>query len=81
MRQMTEYEMLRFESIFDLLTELGFSEDQARERMVAPGGTQAVVFAQIGGRTVAEFVRWGMENGSVPPFTQGVVPSFAGLAL
>ena len=68
MRQMTEREMLRFESIFDLLTELGFSEDQARERMVATGGTQAVAFAQIGGRTVAEFVRWGMENGLLLPY-------------
>ena len=68
MSPMTEREMLWFESIFDLLTELGFSEDQARERMVAPGGTPVVVFAQIGGRTVAEFVRWGMENGLLLPY-------------
>ncbi len=68
MLQMTEREMLRFESIFDLLTKLGFAEDQAHERMLAPGGTQAVAFAQIGGRTVAEFVRWGMENGLLLPY-------------
>ncbi len=68
MSHMTEREMLRFESIFDLLTELGFTEDQAHERMLAPGRAQAVAFAQIGGQTVAEFVRWGMENGLLVPY-------------
>ena len=60
---MTEREMLRFESIFDLLTRLGFKEDQENERMVAPKGQVHVAFEQIGGRTVAEFVRWGIKDG------------------
>lgn len=60
---MAERDMLRFESIFDLLIRLGFQEDQKNERMIAPGGELSVSFAQIGGRTVAEFVRWGLQNG------------------
>ncbi len=36
--------------------------------MVAPGGTHMVAFAQIGGRSVPEFVRWGMENGLLVPY-------------
>ena len=46
---MTERDLLRFDSIFDLLIRLGFTEDQKHERMVAPGGTHMVAFAQIGG--------------------------------
>ncbi len=55
--------MLRFESIFDLLTRLGFKEDQENERMITLDGTRQVAFEQIGGRTVAEFVRWGLKDG------------------
>jgi hypothetical protein len=67
MLSMTERDMLRFESIFDLLIRLGFQEDQKNERMVAPDGEQSVPFAQIGGRTVAEFVRWGLQNSLLIP--------------
>ena len=63
MLSMTERDMLRFESIFDLLVRLGFQEDQKNERMITPEGEQSISFAQIGGRTVAEFVRWGLQNG------------------
>jgi hypothetical protein len=63
MLRMTERDMLRFESIFDLLIRLEFQEDRKNERMVATGGKQSVSFAEIGGRTVAEFVRWGLHNG------------------
>ena len=59
MWSVTEPDSLRFDSIFDLLIRLGFTEDQKHERMVAPGGTHMVAFAQTGGRSVAEFVRWG----------------------
>ncbi len=65
---MTERDLLRFDSIFDLLTRLGFTEDQKYERRVALEGTQAVAFAQIGRRSVAEFVRWGMKNGLLLPY-------------
>jgi len=68
MLSVTERDLLRFDSTFDLLTRLGFTEDQAHERMVAPGGARMVAFAQIGGRSVAEFVRWGMENGLLLPY-------------
>ena len=68
MSRVTARDLLRFDSIFDLLTRLGFTEDQKYERRVAPEGTQAVAFAQTGGRSVAEFVRWGMENGLLLPY-------------
>jgi hypothetical protein len=31
--------------------------------MIAPEGTRQVAFEQIGGRTVAEFVRWALKDG------------------
>ena len=68
MSSVTARDLLQFDSIFDLLIRLGFTEDQKHERMVAPGGTHMVAFAQIGGRSVAEFVRWGMENGLLWPY-------------
>ena len=68
MVSVTARDLLRFDSIFDLLIHLGFTEDQEHERMVAPGGTHMVAFAQIGGRSVPEFVRWGMENGLLVPY-------------
>ncbi len=74
---MTERDLFQFDSIFDLLTRLGFTEDQEHERMVAPGGTHMVAFAQIGGRSVAEFVRWGMENGLLVPYLAQPPPTAA----
>ncbi len=67
----TEHDLLQSDSIFDVLTRLGFTEDQEQERMVAPKGTHVVAFTQIGGRTVAEFVRWGMKTGLLVPYLAG----------
>lgn len=70
---LTKSQMLAFESIFDLLTQLGFEEDTKGQRMVDRGvwleidssdiGDYAIGFEQIAGRTVAEFVREGLQKG------------------
>ena len=70
---LTQPQMLAFQSIFDLLTRLGFEEDTEGQRMVDRGAlvdihNQTIVdgyidFDQIAGRTVAEFVRDGLHKG------------------
>ena len=70
---LTKSQMLAFQSIFDLLTQLGFEEDPEDQRMVDRGvwleidgsdiGDHAIGFEQIAGRTVAEFVREGLQKG------------------
>ena len=65
---MTKHDLLRFDSIFDLLTRLGFTEDQEQERTVAPQGAHAVAFTQTAGRTVAEFVGWAIKTGLLVPY-------------
>lgn len=70
---LTKSQMLAFQSIFDLLTRLGFEEDIKGQRMVDRGvwleidgsdiGDYSIGFEQIAGRTVAEFVREGLQKG------------------
>jgi hypothetical protein len=69
---LTKSQMLAFESIFDLLIRLGFEEDTPGQRMVDRGvwleidgsdiGDDSIGFDQIAGRTVAEFVREGLQK-------------------
>ncbi len=70
---LTKSQMLAFASIFDLLSRLGFEEDTEEQCMVDRGtwfdtddnfiGERWIDFEQIGGRTVAEFVREGLQQG------------------
>ena len=70
---LTKSQMLAFQSIFDLLTQLEFEEDAEGQRMVDRGvwleidgsdiGDFSIGFEQIAGRTVAEFVREGLQKG------------------
>jgi hypothetical protein len=72
-RTLTQPQMLAFQSIFDLLTRLGFEEDTEGQRMVDRGAwvdihhrtaaDRYIDFDQIAGRTVTEFVREGMQKG------------------
>ena len=80
MSHMTEREMLRFESIFDLLTELGFTEDQAHERMLAPGRAQAVAFAQIGGADRGRVCPLGDGERAPGALSDRIPPTAAGRA-
>lgn len=70
---LTQPQMLAFQSIFDLLTRLGFEEDPDKQRMVDRAAwvdihNQTLIdryidFDQIAGRTVAEFVKEGLHTG------------------
>lgn len=72
-RTLTQPQMLAFQSIFDLLTRLGFEEDTEGQRMVDRGTwvdvhhrtiiNRYIDFDQIAGRTVTEFVREGLHKG------------------
>ena len=71
-RTLTKSQMLAFASIFDLLSKLGFEEDTEEQCMLDRGswfdtddnfiGERRIDFEQIGGRTVAEFVREGLQQ-------------------
>jgi hypothetical protein len=60
---LTEAEMLRMPSIQQLLSRLGFMENQDRACMYNPETYDAIAFSQIAGRSLAEFVRRGREAG------------------
>lgn len=60
---LTQAEMLRFASIQQLLTRLGFTENQERACMQNTETYDTVAFSQIAGRSVEEFVRRGIEDG------------------
>ena len=72
-RTLTKPQMLAFVSIFDLLSRLGFEEDTEEQCMLDRGswfetddnfiGERRIDFEQIGGRTVTEFVREGLQQG------------------
>ena len=56
-------ELRRFESIQALLTRLGYADLQHVRAMVNPVTSHVIDFDKIAGRSVAEFVRWGLEIG------------------
>ena len=60
---LTEAEMLRMPSIQQLLSRLGFMENQDRACMYNPETYDAIAFSEIAGRSVAEFVRRGRKAG------------------
>ncbi len=60
---LTEAEMLRMPSIQQLLSRLGFMENQEQACMYNPETYDAIAFSQIAGRSLAEFVRCGREAG------------------
>lgn len=60
---LTEAEMLRMPSIQQLLSRLGFMENQDRACMYNLETCDVIAFSQIAGRSVAEFVRRGREAG------------------
>ncbi len=52
--------LLRFESIQDLLIALGYEDRQEAHAMINPMTTHVIDFEKIAGRSVFEFVRWGL---------------------
>ncbi len=52
----------RFESIQDLLIALGYEERQKAHAMINPTTTHVIDFEKIAGRSVFEFVRWGLQE-------------------
>jgi hypothetical protein len=60
---LTEAEMLRFQSIQQLLTRLGFLENQTMSCMYNPETYDTIAFSQIAGQSVTEFVRQGLAAG------------------
>ena len=60
---LTKAEMLRFASIQQLLTRLGFMENQEQACMQNTETYDTVAFSQIAGKSVEEFVRRGIEDG------------------
>ncbi len=55
--------LLRFESIQDLLIALGYEERQEAHAMINPMTTHVIDYGKIAGRSVFEFVRWGLQEG------------------
>ncbi len=55
--------LLRFESIQDLLIALGYEDRQEAHAMINPMTTHVIDFEKIAGRSVFEFVRWGLAQG------------------
>ncbi len=55
--------LLRFESIQDLLIALGYEDRQEAHAMINPMTTHVIDFEKIAGRSVFEFVRWGLAKG------------------
>ena len=59
----TVTELLRFESIQDLLTALGYEELHDGRALINPMTTHVIDYGKIAGRSVFEFVRWGLQEG------------------
>ena len=62
-RLLTESEMLRFQSIQDLLVALEYIDDQATRRLINMKTRHTVDFDDIAGYSVPEFVRSGLHAG------------------
>ena len=69
-RRLFQEEMLRFASIQDLLTRLGFIEDQHHACLRHPDNAHVVEFDQIAGQSLAAFVTTGLQNGWLREYIQ-----------
>ena len=63
-------EMHRFASIQDLLTRLGFKEDQEQACLQHPQHGHVVEFDQISGQTIPTFVAKGLREGWLRTYLQ-----------
>ena len=68
--RLSQEEMLRFASIQDLLTRLGFIEDQQHARLRHPDNAHVVEFDQIAGQSLAAFVTTGLQKGWLREYIQ-----------
>ncbi len=59
----TVAKLLQFESIQDLLAALGYVERRDARAMINLTTTHVIDYGQIAGRSVFEFVRWGLHEG------------------
>ncbi len=62
-QRLAQEEMLRFASIQDLLTRLGFIEDQQYACLRHPHDAHVVEFDQIAGQSLTAFVTGGLQKG------------------
>ena len=62
-QRLSQEEMLRFASIQDLLTRLGFIEDQPHACLRHPHDAHVVEFDQIVGQSLTAFVTAGLQKG------------------
>ncbi len=62
-QRLSQEEMLRFASIQDLLTRLGFIEDQPHACLRHPHDAHVVEFDQIVGQSLTAFVTTGLQKG------------------
>ena len=62
-QRLSQEEMLRFASIQDLLTRLGFIEDQPHACLRHPHDAHVVKFDQIAGQSLTAFVTIGLQKG------------------
>ena len=69
-QRLAQEEMLRFTSIQDLLTRLGFIEDQQHACLRHPHDAHVVEFDQIAGQSLTAFVTSGLQKGWLRKYRQ-----------
>ncbi len=69
-QRLSQEEMLRFASIQDLLTRLGFIEDQQHACLRHPHDARVVEFDQIAGQSLTAFVTSGLQKGWLRKYRQ-----------
>lgn len=73
--RLSQAEMLRFASIQDLLTRLGFEEDQEHACLRQAQHGHVVEFDRIAGQSVPRFVSQGLQDGWLRTYLQESPPS------
>ena len=69
--RLSQAEMLRFASIQDLLTRLGFEEDQAQACLRQAQHGHVIEFDRIAGQSVPSFVSQGIRDGWLCSYLKG----------